>query len=172
MNRRLYFVIPDVEASRRVEDDLLLGKIDDQHMHFLAKGEIDVKDLPGTGTMQRSDGIHGIVIGAVVGLILGILLAKVTNGLPDGAFFKLGWMWFASLPVLGGVIGLLISDPPSKRHTPHHHHQAFEDALEEGHVLLMVDIPVHRVDEIREIIKSHCPEAEDHGIDPNIPAFP
>jgi hypothetical protein len=172
VNRRLYFVIPDVDASRRVEDDLLLAKIDDHHMHFLTKEQIDAKDLPGTGALQRSDGIHGIVIGAVIGLILGIILAKWANGLPEDSSFRLGWVWFASVPLLGGVIGWLISDRPSKTYTPHHHHKAFEDALEEGHVLLMVDIPVGRVDEIREVIKSHCPEAEDHGIDPNIPAFP
>ena len=36
----------------------------------------------------------------------------------------------------------------------------------------MIDVPVERVDEIREIVKSHHPEAEDHGVEVMIPAFP
>jgi hypothetical protein len=36
----------------------------------------------------------------------------------------------------------------------------------------MIDVPVERVDEIRKIVKSHHPEAEDHGQEALIPAFP
>jgi len=34
MNRRLYFILPDVEISRKVEDDLLLARISEHEMHF------------------------------------------------------------------------------------------------------------------------------------------
>ena len=29
MNRRLYFILPDIKISRKVEDDLLLARISD-----------------------------------------------------------------------------------------------------------------------------------------------
>ena len=44
--------------------------------------------------------------------------------------------------------------------------------MEEGHILLMVDVAKDRVDEIRRIVRQHFPEAEDYGEDHTIPAFP
>ena len=39
-------------------------------------------------------------------------------------------------------------------------------------VLLMVDIPKGRVEEIQELVHHSHPEASDHGLEPTIPAFP
>src|SRR5438552_2571485 len=36
MRRRLYFLLPDVESARHTADDLLLARVEDRHMHFLA----------------------------------------------------------------------------------------------------------------------------------------
>jgi len=33
-------------------------------------------------------------------------------------------------------------------------------------------VPVERVDEIRKLVLSHHPEAEDHGRDPTMPVYP
>jgi hypothetical protein len=37
MRRRLYFVLPDVDSARRTADDLLLARVEDRHMRFLAR---------------------------------------------------------------------------------------------------------------------------------------
>ncbi len=44
--------------------------------------------------------------------------------------------------------------------------------MEEGHILLMLDVAKERVDEITEIILKHHSEAEVYGQEPIIPAFP
>jgi hypothetical protein len=50
---------------------------------------------------------------------------------------------------------------------------AFAKAIEEdGKILLMVDVPEHRVEEIRDRLHAMHPEAEDRGLDPHVPAFP
>jgi len=36
----------------------------------------------------------------------------------------------------------------------------------------MIDVPEHRVEEIRERLHAAHPEAEDRGLDPHVPAFP
>ena len=41
-----------------------------------------------------------------------------------------------------------------------------------GQILYMVDVPVYRIDEITELVRSHHPEASIRGIDHTIPAFP
>ena len=48
----------------------------------------------------------------------------------------------------------------------------FAQAIDEGKLLLMADVPEHRVDDIRRLLNARHPEAEDRGIDPHIPAFP
>ena len=46
MRRRMYYVMPDLASARRTMDDLLLARIEERHIHFLAK--------PGT----PMDGLH------------------------------------------------------------------------------------------------------------------
>ena len=62
MNRRLYFILPDVEISRKVEDDLLLARITEYQMHFLGKRGTDMQDLPEESQIQKTDIIHGFQI--------------------------------------------------------------------------------------------------------------
>ena len=44
--------------------------------------------------------------------------------------------------------------------------------LERGSVLLIVDVPFSRVDEIHELLQGKHPEAQWGGVDPTVPAFP
>ena len=48
----------------------------------------------------------------------------------------------------------------------------FEDAVEKGEILFLVDVPKARVDEIEEMVKKHHPDADIEGTEPTIPAFP
>jgi hypothetical protein len=48
----------------------------------------------------------------------------------------------------------------------------FEKAIERGELLVMVDVPRGRVDEITALIKKKHADAEVKGTEPTIPAFP
>ena len=50
--------------------------------------------------------------------------------------------------------------------------QEYESAIENGEILMMVDVPKNQVETIEELVRMHHPEAECKGIDPTIPAFP
>ena len=67
MNRRLYFVLPDVDTAQQVERDLLLARIEDRRMHFLGKRGTDLKDLPEASFGQKTDLFHGMRVGLVAG---------------------------------------------------------------------------------------------------------
>jgi hypothetical protein len=56
--------------------------------------------------------------------------------------------------------------------TPNSSLRDFQGAIETGKVLLMIDVPFTRIDEIRELVASHHPEAEWGGLAPQVPAFP
>lgn len=48
----------------------------------------------------------------------------------------------------------------------------FEQAIEGGQFLMMVDVPRSRVEEVTEMVKNRHPEADVKGVEPLIPAFP
>jgi len=56
--------------------------------------------------------------------------------------------------------------------TPSGRLRRFEGAIEQGQILLMVDVPASRVKEIEELLGASHPEAKFEGEEPNIPAFP
>lgn len=170
MRNRLYIVLPDIGSARQIERELLLAKIEDRNMHFLAKRGTNLEDLPEATFFQKTDLVHGVEVGLVCGAIIGALfgfwwlytptlgpdigMAKVLIGVLGGAFFGI---WASGL--------IAVSTPNSRL-------RDFEKTLEEGHVLLMADVPRNRVEEIRQLIHSRYPRAEDRGLEPTIPAFP
>ena len=59
MRRRLYFLLPNIARARQVVDELLLARIDDHHIHVIAKEGTPLGDLPQASMLQRSDFVHG-----------------------------------------------------------------------------------------------------------------
>ena len=63
----------------------------------------------------------------------------------------------------GGMIGVSTDNTRIKQ---------FKEAIEAGQLLLLVDVPKSRVDEIEKCVKQHLPQIEIEGTEPHIPAFP
>jgi hypothetical protein len=57
------------------------------------------------------------------------------------------------------------------RSIPNSRLKSFESAIAAGHILMMVDAPSGRVDEIKKLVAAHHPEAMSSGVEPIIPAF-
>jgi hypothetical protein len=170
MARRLYFLLPDLDSARRTADDLLLARVEDRRMHFLARRGTPLKELNEASPLQKSDVVHGaglgLVIGAAVGLAVGALfLVAGPDGMPRNNFVVLLGMlacaafgtWVASM--------IAVSVPNSRL-------RGFAAEIDAGSILLMVDVQSSRVDEIRALVVGRHPEASDRGIEPAIPAFP
>jgi hypothetical protein len=56
--------------------------------------------------------------------------------------------------------------------TPNTKLKQFEADFASGKILLMVDVPASRVEEIEALLARRHPEAADRGVDPTMPAFP
>ena len=82
MRRRIYWLLPDLESAKRTMDDLLLARIGEQHMHFVAREGADMTGLHAANVLQTSDVIRaaqvGLVIGGAVGALLGVVAAFMT----------------------------------------------------------------------------------------------
>ena len=171
MRRRIYWLLPDLQSAKRTMDDLLLARITEPHIHFVAREDTDMTGLHAANVLQTSDVVRaaqaGLVIGGASGALFGVVAAMffpVVGEAPQ-------WGLVAVLGMLGAGIGAWASSMIGVS-TPSYRLRRFEKAIEEGQILLMVDVPRSRVDEIEARLQTLHPEAHLEGEEPNIPAFP
>lgn len=170
MRRRLYFLLPDVESTRRTANDLLLARIDDSHMRFLARRGTDLGELHEASYLEKSDLIHaagtGFVLGAIGGLLLGVAIVFFP---PEGVEPALVALPIAA--IVGGVIGAWIASMVGAA-VPNSRLARFQREIDSGKVLAIIDVPFVRVDEVRELVLGRHPEATPGGVESRHPAFP
>jgi hypothetical protein len=170
--RRLYFLIPSIDSAKTIVDELLLARIEERHIHIAAKDHHALIEahLPEANLLQESDFVpaveRGVAIGGATGILAGIAAVTIPGAalaLGGGAILGIGLAGAGVGAWMSGMIGVSV---PSSRLTE------FESAIEEGSLLMMVDVPKSQVDAITEMVKSHHPEAHIEGTEPVIPAFP
>jgi hypothetical protein len=170
MRLRMYVTLPDLASARKLANDLLLSRIEDRHMHFLARRGTDLGELHEASYLQKTDAVHGaftgLVIGGVVGVLVGLLLVYFP---PGGASVQLVAILIAA--VVGAFLGIWVASMVGLQ-VPNSRLRGFEHDLQEGKILLMLDVPSGRYEEIHEIIARTHPEAVDGGNEPTVPAFP
>ena len=171
MRRRIYWLLPDLASARRTMDDLLLARISEPHIHFVAREDADLSGLHAANLLQSSDVVRaaqaGLVIGGAVGAVLGVVVAlffPIFGTAPE-------WGMVAVLAIVGAGFGAWASSMIGVS-TPNNRLKRFEAAIEQGQILLMVDVPRSRVDDIESRLQALHPEAHLEGVEPNIPAFP
>jgi len=170
MMRRIYFLVPDISITKRIVDELLLSRIEERHIHVIAKRGTPLEDLPEANLLQKSDFIpaveHGLALGGSAGILAGLVAIALSPTLP---VFAGGILLASSLAGsgvgawLGGMVGMNVGSSRTKQ---------FEDAIEAGQFLVLADVPRERVDEIEARVKQHLPTVEIEGTEPLIPPFP
>jgi hypothetical protein len=171
MHKRLFFVLPDLHSARAVEKELLLARIGPKSIHFLAKRGTDLSDLPEATMFQKTDFVQGIRRGLFFGGVTGTAVGTILYMNPDLIGHSLNMGAIFLFAAVGAVIGGWASGMIGTS-TPNSTLKEFDGTIEEGHILMILDISSNQVDQVRDIITSHHPEAEDHGLDPNVPIFP
>jgi uncharacterized membrane protein YeaQ/YmgE (transglycosylase-associated protein family) len=170
MRRRIYFLLPNVGSARQVVNELLLARIDDHHIHVMGREGITLGDLPQANLLQRSDFIHGVEIGLSVGGATGIVAGLVAVAFPPEGIVLGGWtmlvMALAGALIGAWVAGMIGTDIPNSQL------REFTTAVADGQILMMVDVPKSKVAKVTDMIRKHHPEADMHGVEPTIPAFP
>jgi hypothetical protein len=77
MGSQMEFIFLDVKAASRAWKMLLLARIDDRHIHFLAKPDTNLGEMRAANILESSDtiqeGFRGLWLGAGMGLIAGLL---------------------------------------------------------------------------------------------------
>lgn len=167
--RRLYFLLPDSDSARGMLDEMLLARIEERRIHFLGKRGALPPGLPEATVLQKTDIVHGaqlgIVIGGIGGTLGGLLVVLFP---PAGVPLQLVTVLVAAL--LGALFGAWVSSMAASA-VPNTRLAGFQADIEQGRVLMMIDVPLSRIAEISDIVARRHPEAVSRGFEPTI-VFP
>ncbi len=166
--RRLCFLMPEVASAHRVVDDLRRRGIADSHIYVIARAGTELGDLPDASGIAESDFYpqlkRGLAAGAVIGLIGGLIAMRVAGIVLGGAAIAL----FA---VIGaGFNGVLAAMAGAA--FPNSRLAQFEEAIEAGRVLIMVDVPSGEIAAVEKAIRGLHPEIVIESLEPHTPIIP
>lgn len=168
--KRLCFLSPDVEHTRRAVAALRSAGAGDSNLMVLARHDIPLEDLPPAG-IDATDAMpgfeRGLALGGVIGAIAGIAVLSV-----EGLGVALGGAAIPLFALLGaGVSGFMSLLGGTSLPSPRLH--GFQNAIErQGRDLLMVDAREAGVEEFLNLVQAASPETEFVGLEPHAPAIP
>lgn len=163
--RRIYFLVPNIDVTHKIVDELRSEQVEDRHIHILAKRDTPLGDMPEASVFEKTDFIPALERGAALGATTGLLAGLA--GLRFAGFAIAGGpvlgILFAGATIgamMSGLAGLQVGNSRVKE---------FADAIERGEFLVMIDIAKDRIETMRQLISKHHPSAEFEGIEPLLP---
>jgi hypothetical protein len=163
--RRIYFLAPNIETTHKIDDELRAEEIEDRHIHILAKRDTPLEDMPEASVFEKTDFIpaleRGAALGGTTGLLAGLVGLRFAGFVIAGGPI-LGILFFGATigTIMSGLAGLQVGNSRVKQ---------YEDAIERGELLVMVDIPKERIDAMSQLIVKHHPTAQFEGVEPLLP---
>ena len=160
VERRLYFLLPDVAHAKTVVDRLETNGIERKYTHVIAAQGIDLEGLPLASPNQRLDlGARletifwdgNLVLFFLALMALTVLILMTSSGL-----------WLLVPAVI--MLTTLIVGVGFTRYIPNVHLSEFTDALRHQEILLMVDVPAGQVARVEKLIHHNHPEAVTGGV--------
>ena len=159
-----------MSRAKAIVDELLLARIEERHIHIVAREGTPLGDLPEAGVAQSSDLIPAIEKGAIAGGITGVLAGVLAvtfppAGLVIGGGALLGLTAFSTGfgTWMAGMVGVGLPSSRLKK---------FETDIAAGQLLMMIDVPRTQIEETEALVRRHHPEADLMGVEPDMPAFP
>lgn len=171
--QRLVVLVPDLPTTRNIVDDLLLARVKEEDIHIIAKEGIPLEDLPEAGLKEKTDLMPALKRGLAAGSAAGLLAGLVAVLLPGGIIAAGGAVILAAT-LAGAAVGALASSLIGIS-IPSQEVRKYEEAIERGELLMLVDVPKSRAKEITQLILKHHPKAEIKAVEyipPTLPEMP
>jgi hypothetical protein len=146
-------LVDSVDAATDIVNEVRSLGIEDKDIHVLSNDSIQLEDLPEPDMLEESDFVaataRGASVGGLAGMCMGLMAvvfppAGITLGGGAVLVGALGGASFGSWA--SAVIG--VSVPNSRL-------REFEDAIEQGNILILIDASDELDDKISQIFQKH-----------------
>ncbi|MDH5648042.1 MAG: hypothetical protein OEY67_00175 [Gammaproteobacteria bacterium] len=158
MFRRLYFLFPSAITAHDAVTTLTSAGISRHYIHALARKDNDISSLPQATQYQKRDlraRLARILWNSDLTLFVVALI---------GFALTIAWGFgFWSIVALAIMIATFLGGAFYAIRVPEVTLAEFQVALDHNEVLLMVDVPKKRVNEIERLIDHRHPDADDNG---------
>jgi len=163
--RRIYFLVPNIAITHKIVDELRAEGIEENHIHILAKRDTPLEGLPEAGVTIKTDFLaaveRGVALGGTTGLLAGMIGLRFAGfAIAGGPLLGIIMAGATIGSLMNGLMGMNSGNTRLKQ---------FEEAIERGELLVLVDIPRERIETIRKLVFKHHPEAEFEGVEPILP---
>lgn len=165
MLRRLYFLFPDEAHAELAVNHLVNRRVPKAFIHAIAKG-VELMNLPPATPLQMNDTAFHIeqILWKINLLVFATALVLFVASL-----FTAEWFWSGIMFAL--MLAAYFAGKVFIESVPHDHLTEFTSALAHGEILLMVDVPFYRVNDIVEYVEHIHPEARLDGASWMVDAF-
>jgi hypothetical protein len=163
--RRIYFLVPNIAITHKIVEELQAEGIEERHIHILAKRDTPLEGLPEAGISIKTDFLpaveRGVALGGSTGLLAGLIGLRFAGfAIAGGPLLGIIMASATIGSLMGGLAGMNSGNSRLRQ---------FEEAIERGELLVLIDIPKDRIEAIRKLVIKHHPEAEFEGIEPILP---
>ncbi len=170
--KRIVLLVPDVDTAEKITGELLAHRIPEKHIHIIARDDVPLGELHEAGLAERSDLLPALRRGATVGGATGLLAGLAAIAFPGVAVA--GGAVLLATTLAGSAFGAWVSGMIGVS-VPSHELKEYEQAVEAGQLLMMVDVPKARAQEIIDLIRGHYPQADLREVEyfpPPLPEIP
>ena len=164
MRRKLYFMLPNIKTAYQMMDRLLLARIEERYIHFLAKPDLPLKDLPEASVSEKSDSLHGVGVGAMIGGVSGVLGGALVVAFPSLVAIPtdsgppLQALAILLISLVGAAFGAWWTGMVSSA-IPNSSLEPYQARIDRGEILMIVTVPYHRIRDVRALVNQHCGDA-------------
>lgn len=166
--RRIYFLLPGIDDARELVDVFRRNGYADRDLHLVAREDVPMEDLPEASMTEQSDLLPALKRGTAVGGTVGLLAGLGAVAVP-GLGVAVGGGAVAAMTAAGATLGgwsaTLVGAGMDRKQIAD-----CEQALQEGRVLMLVDVDADQVDTVRKTVTSHYPDVVVEDIERIVPA--
>jgi CO/xanthine dehydrogenase FAD-binding subunit len=159
MLRRMFYLLADEAQGSALVADLGSAGIGREHLHAVTGGGRLLRQFPPATPRQQRDGVwrlQGRLWAGNLALFalaaLGLALALYTGHT------------LAALAAAAAMVAAVAAGAVFVYHMPETHLGELNIALRHGDIVLMVDVPKRRANEIAQLVRRRHPEAEANGV--------
>jgi hypothetical protein len=166
MLRRIFFLLADEAQGSALVADLGSAGIGREHLHAVTGGGRLLQQFPLATARQQRNSVWQLQRWLWTGNLALFVLAALGLALALYTGHTL-----AALAAVAVMIAAVAAGVVFVYHMPETHLGELNIALKHGDIVLMVDVPKRRANEIAQLVRQRHPEAEASGIGWTIPAL-